>query len=102
MPTVRIPKPFRQYTGGKAHVLANGSTVGQALNQLLQQYPDLRQRLYDDNGDLVTTTHESVNILLDKFDIRELDGLDTQLGELDRLMILRTWPAAISGGDRKD
>lgn len=102
MPTVRIPKPFRQYTGGEAHVPADGSTVGQALDHLLQQYPDLRQRLYDDNGELITTTHESVNILLNKFDIRELNGPDTQLSESDRLMILRTWPAAISGGDRKD
>ncbi|MCQ3976532.1 MAG: molybdopterin synthase sulfur carrier subunit [Anaerolineae bacterium] len=102
MPTVRIPEPFRQYTGGEAYVLAAGSTVGEALDDLLQQFPTLRQHLYDNTGDLITTTHESINILLDKFDIRELDGPDTRLKESDRLMILRTWPAAISGGGRKD
>lgn len=101
MPTIRIPKPFRQHTGGETNVLATGSTAGEALADLLRRYPELQPHLYDHNGDLITTTHESINILLHKSDIRELAGPSTPLDESDRLMILRTWPAAISGGEQK-
>ena len=97
MPTVRIPKPFRKHTNGEVHVSAAGKTVGEAIDDLLQQYPDLRPHLHDDRGELITTTNESINVVLNKHDIRELDGNDTSVTESDRLMILRTWPAAISG-----
>jgi len=100
MPTVRIPKSFRKVTGGEANVTVTGATAGETLDNLLQHYPDLRQHLYDDNGELITTTHESINVLLGKYDIRELDGRATAVGETDRLMILRTWPAVISGGQQ--
>jgi molybdopterin converting factor small subunit len=102
MPTIRIPKPFRRHTGGEANVPAAGSTVGEALDELLQRYPALRSRIYDDNGNLITSTDESVNVLLNKHDVRELKGNDTPLNESARLIVLRTWPAAISGGQRQD
>jgi len=101
MPTVRIPKPFRSVTAGKALVSAAGATVGEALDDLLQRFPDLKSHLFDDHGELITTTHESINVILDKYDIRELQGDETPLSDSDRLLILRTWPAAISG-KRKD
>lgn len=101
MTNIRIPQPFRQYTGGEAKVHATGSTVGEALADLLHRYPELRPHLYDNDGELITTTHESINIVLNKSDIRELAGSGTPLDESDRLMILRTWPAAISGGEQK-
>ncbi|MFQ5611392.1 MAG: MoaD/ThiS family protein [Anaerolineae bacterium] len=98
MPTVRIPKPFRKHTGGEVNVHIVGSTVGAAFADLFQRHPDLRQQIYDDAGKLITTTHESINVLLDKHDIRELQGAETPLKETDQLLILRSWPAAISGG----
>lgn len=98
MPTMRIPVPLREYTDGQAEVAVAGSTAGEALDDLTAQYPELREYLFDDDGDLVTTTYESINILLSKSDLRELGGLDTSLSNGDRLMILRTWPATISGG----
>lgn len=97
MPTVRIPKPFRKITGGEAQISTAGSTAGEALDGLLQRYPDLRPHLYDDSGKLITTTNESINVILNKHDIRELGGHDTPLQDSDRLLILRSWPAAISG-----
>lgn len=101
MPTVRIPKPFRKVTGGEALVSTAGATVGEALDDLLQRFPDLKSRLFDDSGELITTTDESINVILNKYDIRELQGNETPLSDSDRLLILRTWPAAISG-KRKD
>ncbi|RMF78872.1 MAG: molybdopterin synthase sulfur carrier subunit [Chloroflexi bacterium] len=100
MPVIRIPPPFRNHTGGKAEVKVSSATAGEALDALLQRHPTLRDELYDADGNLITTTSESINVLLGKYDIRELQGRDTPLDESSRLMILRTWPAAISGGDR--
>ena len=97
MPTVRIPKPLRKIADGAAQVSMAGSTAGEVLDNLLQRYPDLRPHLYDDGGQLITTTDESINVILNKHDIRELEGNDTPLRDSDRLLILRTWPAAISG-----
>ncbi|TMR65577.1 MoaD/ThiS family protein [Streptococcus pseudopneumoniae] len=101
MPTVRIPKPFRKFSDGAAQVTTAGSTAGEVLDNLLQRYPDLRPLLYDDSGALITTTDESINVILNRRDIRELEGNDTPLTDTDRLLILRSWPAAISG-KRKD
>lgn len=97
MPTVRIPKPLRKITESERLVSVEGSTAGDALNNLLQRYPDLRSHLYDDQNKFITSTDESINVLLGKYDIRELDGPNTALSESDQLTILRTWPSATTG-----
>ena len=96
MPKIRIPEPWRKHTDGDALVEVSGETVGAALDALTSQHPDLRSQLFD-NGDLIAGTGESVNVLLGKYDFRELDGANTPVSPSDKLMILRTWPAAMSG-----
>jgi len=98
MPTVRIPVPLRRYAGDQARVEAQGDTAGAVLDDLTRQWPELGDFLFDDDGDFVTSTYESVNVLLGFEDVRELEGRATPVGSSDELMILRTWPAAISGG----
>ena len=98
MPKVRIPVPLRKFTAGEANVMLGGSTVGEVLAELTARHPDLASYMYDEDGELVTTTYESINVLLGSVDIRELHGSQTPVRASDRLMILRTWPAAISGG----
>ena len=96
MPKIRIPEPWRKHAGGEALVEVSGQTVGAALNALTSQYPDLRDKLFA-NGEPITGTNESVNVLLGKYDYRELDGANTAVSPTDKLVILRTWPAAMSG-----
>ena len=96
MPKIRIPKPWRKHTGGEMHVEVSGQTVGAALDALTSSYPDLREHLFN-NGNLKTGTDVSVNVLLGKHDYRELEGADTPVSASDKLVILRTWPAAMSG-----
>lgn len=96
MPKIRIPAPWQPHTGGEAIVEVDGETVGAALENLVSQYPDLRGEMFD-NGELRTGTSESVNVLLGKYDFRELDGPQTDVGPSDTLLVLRTWPAAMSG-----
>ncbi len=96
MPKFRIPEPWRKHTDNQAMVEVSGRTAGDALNALTEAYPDLRDLMFD-NGKLITGTDQSVNIILGKYDFRELNGTDTPVSEEDRLLILRSWPAAMSG-----
>ena len=98
MPTVRLPHPLREHTQGQAEVSVQGATAGAALDDLTQRFPALSKFLFDGKGKLVTSNYESINVLVNKHDIRELKGRETPLAASDRLVILRSWPAAISGG----
>ncbi|MFZ0544884.1 MAG: MoaD/ThiS family protein [Candidatus Promineifilaceae bacterium] len=89
MPSFRIPTPLRPYSGGNSQVEVTGSTVGEALEALTGQYPDLRQHLYDG-----PQLRSFVNIYLNQEDIRYGDGVETAVGENDTLMII----PSIAGG----
>lgn len=89
MPTIRIPTPLRQYTQNQSTVAVEGDTAGAALEQLAQQYPQLRQHLFED-GKL----RSFVNVFLNEEDIRYLDGEETALAQDDTLMII----PSIAGG----
>ncbi|NKQ36909.1 MAG: MoaD/ThiS family protein [Chloroflexi bacterium] len=89
MATIRIPTPLRPYTGNNASVSADGGTVGAALSNLTEQYPDLRQHLFEGND-----LRSFVNIYLNQEDVRYLDGADTEISENDTLMII----PSIAGG----
>jgi molybdopterin converting factor small subunit len=91
MPSIKIPTPLRPYTGNTAQVDVEGATVGEALNDLVTRYPDLKPHLY--NG---TELRNFVNIFLGDEDIRFLDGLDTELEAKDGLRII----PSIAGGSR--
>ncbi len=89
MARIKIPTPLRTYTGGEAVVAVEGGSVGAALEHLVNQYPDLRQHLYN-GADL----RSFVNVFLGDEDVRFLDGLNT---EIDPDADLRIIPS-IAGG----
>ncbi len=89
MPSFRIPTPLRPYSGGNSQVEVSGDTVGSALDDLTNQYPDLRQHLYD--GQQIRSF---VNIYLNQEDIRYGDGVNTVVDANDTLMII----PSIAGG----
>ena len=90
MPKVKIPTPLRQYTGGNAEVEVGGASAGEAMRNLTQEYPDLRQHLYTGDGKL----RSFVNIYKGDEDIRYLDGPDTEVSDGDELSII----PSIAGG----
>lgn len=45
MPTLFIPAPLRNLTGGKASVVVSASSVREALEALEAQYPGVKERL---------------------------------------------------------
>jgi molybdopterin converting factor small subunit len=89
MATIRIPTPLRTYTNGSTTVLVKGHTVGEALQDLTRQHPDLSEHLFD-NGKL----RNFVNVFLGEDDIRYLDGEATALEAGDKLRII----PSIAGG----
>jgi sulfur-carrier protein len=90
MATVRIPTPLRKLTDGKEEVSAKGGTIGEVLNDLETNYPGIKARICDENGQV----RRFVNIFANDEDIRFLANLDTPVGEKDEVSIV----PAIAGG----
>ena len=87
---IHIPTPLRAYTDSEASVAVEGGTVSEALAALLNRFPKLQKHLYDGKGKL----RSFVNLYLGDEDIRQLDGLDTDLDDGDELTIV----PSIAGG----
>jgi molybdopterin synthase sulfur carrier subunit len=90
MPVLRIPTPWRAYTGGQAELNLNGATAGEVMESLVQTYPALRPHLYNAREEL----RPYVNLFINGANIKTLQGLDTRLGPDDRLMLV----PAVAGG----
>jgi len=88
---VRIPTPLRRLTGGQGEVTAEGRTVQDVLEALERQFPGVKERLYDEAGQL----RRFVNIYVNDEDIRFAQGLETALKKGDELSIV----PAIAGGE---
>ena len=90
MGTVKIPPVLRSSTGGAKEVDADGQTVGDVLRSLAEQHPATRSQLFAEDGEL----NRYVNVYVNDEDVRVLDGLDTEIGVGDTLVIL----PAMAGG----
>jgi molybdopterin converting factor small subunit len=60
------------------------------MNSLVKQYPSLRPHLYNSEGNL----RPFVNLFLGEENIKDLQGVETPLGEQDKLMLI----PSIAGG----
>ncbi|MDX2162842.1 MAG: MoaD/ThiS family protein [bacterium] len=89
MASIKIPTPLRVFTQEQAQVTVNGATIGEALNDLVTQYPELKTHLF--NGDQL---RNFVNIYLGEEDIRFLNGMDTDIEADTSLRII----PSIAGG----
>lgn len=89
MATVRIPTPLRPYTAGNEHVTVSGATVAEALESLVEQYPDLKPHIFNE-GKL----RSFVNVFLGEEDTRFLDGPQTPIAADSKLLII----PSIAGG----
>jgi molybdopterin synthase sulfur carrier subunit len=76
--------------GGEKELSAEGSSVGEILRSLAQEHPDTHSQLFGSDGQL----NRYVNVYLNDEDVRVLEGLETQVGDADTLVIL----PAMAGG----
>lgn len=86
---VSIPTALRQYAGGNNALNVEGKTVGDAIQALTGEFPDLGNQLLQ-NGQL----RNFVNVYLNDDDVRYLQGMDTPISERDEISII----PAIAGG----
>ncbi len=87
---VRIPTPLRKHTDGHEVVDVDGRTAGEVLQNLAEQHPDLREKIFTDEGDV----RRFVNVFANDRDIRFQDGIETSVEDGDEMAIV----PAIAGG----
>lgn len=92
MATIRIPPVLRPSVGGASETSAEGGTVGEVLNALAGEHPELKGQLFADDGGL----NRFLNVYLNQEDVRVLDGLQTPVADGDTLQLL----PAMAGGSR--
>jgi hypothetical protein len=84
MPVLKIPTSLRFYVSAQAEIEVDGKTAAEAMASLFTQFPALRPHLTNSSGGL----RPFVNLFLDEIHLRDLQGLETPLGENDCLVLL--------------
>ncbi len=88
--TLTIPTVLARHAGGiRAHTVA-GATVGEAIGNLVRDYPDLGKRL----AEATAPDNAFVAIYLNDEDARLLQGLATPVKAGDEITVV----SAIAGG----
>ena len=90
MPTVRIPPVLRPEAGNNRHVEAEGQTVREVLESLVESYPSLRERIFE--GDELP---QFLNVFIDGTDVRLNEGLETPVEAGATVVLL----PAVAGGE---
>ncbi len=88
--TVRIPTPLRRVTNGQDKVSVEGSNLNEVVGSLDAQFPGLKERLCDEQGEI----RNFVNIYVNGEDVRFLQGLDSETKAGDEISIV----PAVAGG----
>lgn len=89
--TIVIPTPLRQFAGGNSEIEVEATTAGEALAALTTAHGDLKKHLYTDAG----TLRNFVNVYVGDEDIRDLDGLETEVKDGEEILIV----PSIAGGN---
>jgi molybdopterin/thiamine biosynthesis adenylyltransferase/rhodanese-related sulfurtransferase/molybdopterin converting factor small subunit len=89
--TVVIPTPLRQFAGGNSEIEIEAATAGEALEKLTTEHAELKKHLYNDGGNL----RNFVNVYVGDEDIRDLEGLNTEVKSGNEILIV----PSIAGGN---
>jgi molybdopterin converting factor small subunit len=90
MITIFIPTPLRRFTAERSSVTVQAINVVDALRSLIDDHPSLGPYIYDDASQI----RRHVRLYLGEEDIREKEGLQTELKDGDVISII----PAIAGG----
>jgi sulfur-carrier protein len=93
MPEIRIPSVLRPDTRGYRTINVEGTTVREALDALVWEYPALEGRVRSGN-----TVPSFLNVFVNGEDIRLLEGLETAVGKSATILLL---PAVAGGSIRR-
>lgn len=87
---VLIPTPLRKYTEGESRVSAKGSTIAEVIDSLNTQFPGIKDRICEPDGEI----RRFVNVFVNGENARQLDGAATSLKTGDEVGII----PAMAGG----
>ncbi|HVO33448.1 MAG TPA: ubiquitin-like small modifier protein 1 [Elusimicrobiota bacterium] len=87
---VRIPAPLRKLTKEQPVVDIAGKNIEEVLANLEKQYPGIKERICDENGQI----RRFINVFVNGEDIRFKEGAKTSVSEGAEISII----PAIAGG----
>lgn len=87
---VLLPTALRQYANNQDAIEVEGSKVGDVMNRLIADYPELRTHLFDDSGAI----RNFVNVYLNEDNIRGDDLVNAACQDGDEIMLV----PAVAGG----
>ena len=87
---VRIPTPLRKVTNGEDKASVDAGSMVEVVKSLEVQFPGLKARICDDDGEL----RSFVNVYINGEDVRFLDGMKSSVSSGDEVSIV----PAVAGG----
>jgi sulfur-carrier protein len=90
MATVFVPTPLRRLTGGQSRVTVEATTVGELIECLETDYPGVKERLLDGDGEI----KRFINVFVNGEEIRGLQGEATPIEATSEVSII----PAMAGG----
>lgn len=88
--TIRLPGSLKQWAGGQRQIEVGGASVADVLADLTRQFPDVGERVLDEDGQ----PRRFVNIYVNGEDIRFLQGAETPISDGDEVILA----PAVAGG----
>ena len=90
VPSIYLPTIMRRLANSRPTITVAGDTVAEILHDLVTTYPELKEHVYDDPGNL----QRHMLIVLNGEDIRMLDGEQTTVADRDEVQLV----PAMAGG----
>jgi molybdopterin converting factor small subunit len=90
MPIVRFPVVMKYYVNNQTEFSVKAATVQGLIDQIVEQYPSIKFHLLDSEDQL----RRHFNIFVNGVHIRDLNGMETQLQEEDKVILM----ASAAGG----
>lgn len=88
--TVQIPSALRRHTGGVGSLDCSATNLNELISALDERFPDLKQHLRDEAGQL----RRFLNVYVNEEDIRFLGGVSYRFQDGDEVLLV----PSIAGG----
>ena len=93
--SVLIPTTLRAFAQSQSEIELEGENVGEVLNALADNYPEIKKTIFDEDGKI----RAFVNVFVGDTNIKELNQLDTPIKDGDEIMLI---PAIAGGSGEED
>ncbi len=81
--TVRVPGSLKDWFRGSDEAFCNGRTLGECIDQLDREFPGIRDRLLNEEGEI-----GAILIFVNGENVTKLEGLATSISDGDEIAII--------------